>query len=372
MPELEPTRGPNRALAAAVALGVLAVAAVLSGPIFGPPAASPSPSPSPAAATEAPDRWAALRRPLALPSVGLDGSCPSTGVVLRSADLAPLPWPGRVVPFGAFHAGRLYYDEDSARWDSLSLFWVGDGQARDALVRGRSLDGTMDVGFGDGLDPLLEMQLDGAETQALVPGWSLFHADVTRVQRPGCYGLQIDTATDSTLVVFEARHAAEAVVEMLERPLTRLDMPPDACSQVQPGAQAPFGALGEGPVFLALQNGSGTPAPISLSQEPSQEPAQEPSQDGWRRVGRLSWLIDPRYRGPVVIRSATAAQIRFGGTSDDRAALELPVTSFIHGDEEPGWRNFISDAWVREPGCYAMQVDLLTGSSAFAAFQVVP
>jgi hypothetical protein len=362
MPELEPTRGPNRALAAAVALGVLAVAALLSGPIFGPSAASPSPSPSPAAATEAPDRWTALRRPLTLPSLGLDGSCPATGVVLRSADLAPLPWPGRVVPFGAFHGGRLYYDADSARWDSLSLFWVGDGRPRDALVRGRSLDGTMDVGFGDGLDPLLEMRLDGSEAEELVPGWSLYHADVTRVQQPGCYGLQIDTATDSTLVVFEARHAEEAVAEMLQRPLTMLDMPPDACSRIQPTAQAPFGALGETPVFLALQTSPGVP--ISLS--------QTPSQDGWHRVTRLPWLIDPGYRGPVVIRSATAAQIRFGGTSDDRAALVLPVTAFIHGDEEPGWRNFISDAWVREPGCYAMQVDLVASSRAFPVFQVVP
>lgn len=362
MPEQEPSRGPNRALAGAVAVGVLAIAALLSGPILGPSAAGPSAQPSRAAATATPDRWAALRRPLALPRPGLDGSCPATGVVLRSADLAPLPWPGRVVPFGAFHAGRLYYDAGSARWDSLSLFWVGDGQPHDALVRGRSLDGTMDIGFGDALDPLLEMRLDGDNAEELVPGWSLFNTDVTRVQEPGCYGFQIDTATDSTVVVFDARHTGEAVAEMLARPLTRLEMPPDACARIEPTARAPFGALGEGPIYLALQTSPGVP--ISLS--------EAPSEDGWHRVARLPWLIDPRYRGPVVIRSATAAQIRFGGTSDDRAALALPVTSFIHGDEEPGWRNFISDAWVREPGCYAMQVDLLSNSSAFAAFQVVP
>jgi hypothetical protein len=360
-------RGPNRVVAGAVAIVVLAVAALLSGPIFGPGVPSGSAPPTSSlrpAATTTPDLWAALHRPLALPSLGLDGSCPTTGVALRSADLAPLPWPGRVVPFGAFHAGRLYYDADSAQWDSLSLFWVGDGQPRDALVRGRSLDRTMDVGFGDGLDPLLEMRLDGTEAEALVPGWSLFHADVTRVQQPGCYGLQIDSDTASIVVVFEARQAIEAVADMLARPLTPVDTPPDTCSRIEPTVRAPFGALGEGPVYLALQNGPGIAVPISLS--------QAPSEDGWHRVRRLPWLIDPRYRGPVVIRSATAAEIRFGGTGDDRAALVLPVTAFIHGDEAPGWRTYNSDAWVRAPGCYAVQVDLLANSSVFTAFEVVP
>src|SRR5438034_11636820 len=208
MAEQQPVRVPSRVLAVGVAVILLAAAALLSGPILGPGQPSPAASsrPSGAAATTLPDRWAALERPLALPHLGTDGSCPTTGVILRSADLAPLPWPGPVVPFGAFHAGRLYYDADAARWDSLSLFWVGDGQPRDAILRGRSLDGTMDVGFGDASDPLLEMRLDGGLTEGLVPGWSLYHAAVTRVQEPGCYGLQVDTADESSVIVFEARH----------------------------------------------------------------------------------------------------------------------------------------------------------------------
>jgi hypothetical protein len=367
MRERESIRGPNRVLAGAVAVGVLAVAALLSGPIIGPGAASPSarPSSTVTAVTATLDPWAALRRPLALPSLGLDGSCPTTGVVLRSHDLAPLPWPGRVVPFGAFHAGRLYFDEEASAWDSLSLFWVGDGQPRDALVRGRRLGGTqgdgLDLGFGDAFAPTLEMRLDGGEAEELVPGWSLYHADVARVQETGCYGLQIDTSTDSTLVVFDARHADEAVAEMLARPLKLTAMAPDACSTIDRTEGARFGALGEGPAYVALQNRG---APISLS--------QTPSQDGWHEIGTLGWLIDPRERGPVVIRSATDAQIRFGGTSDEQADLVLPVTSFTHGEEAPGWRSYNSVAWVRSPGCYGMQVDLLTNSSVFPVFQVVP
>jgi hypothetical protein len=365
MRERESIRGPNRVLAGAVAVGVLAVAALLSGPIFGPSAASPTEPQTRAAATPTPDRWAAFRRPLALPSLGTDGSCPTTGVVLRSADLAPLPWPGRVVPFGAFHAGRLYFDAEPSAWDSLSLFWVGDGQPRDALVRGQSLDGTqgdgLDIGFGDALHPVLEMRLDGGEAEELVPGWSLYHADVARVQETGCYGLQIDTDTASILVVFEARHADDAVAEMLARPVKLTDMAPDACSTIDRTEGARFGALGEGPAYLALQNRG---VPISLS--------QTPSQDGWHEVATLEWLIDPRERGPVVIRSATEAQMRFGGTSDEQANLSLPVTSFTHGEEAPGWRSYISEAWVRAPGCYAVQVDLLTSSAVFPALQVVP
>lgn len=364
MHEPEPTRGPSRVIAGAVAVGVLAVAALLSGPVLGPSAANPSAPPLPRtlpAATATPDRWAALRRPLALPSLGLDGSCPTTGVILRSANLAPLPWPGSVAPYGALHAGALYYDTDAAPWDSLSLFWVSDGQPIDAIVRGRSLDGTMEIGFGDALNPAPEMQLDRGQAEELVPGWWLYHADVARVQEEGCFGLQIDTATASTLVVFDARHAEEAVAYMQARPLKLTDVAPDACSTIDLTEGARFGALGEGPAYLALQNRG---VPISLS--------QSPSQDGWHEVATLRWLIDPRERGPVVIRSATDAQIRFGGTRDEQADLSLPVTSFTHGEEAPGWRTYNSDAWVRAPGCYAVQVDLLTSSSVFPALRVVP
>src|SRR5439155_1877946 len=136
------------------------------------------------------------------------------------------------------------------------------------------------------------------------------------------------------------------------------------CATVESGPRAPFGALGEGPAYLAWQHGPGGADPISIE--------GIAPQDGWYQVGRLPWLIDPRERGPVVVRSATTAEIRFGGTGVDRTALVLPVTSFIHGEEEPGWRTFISDGWVRAPGCYAMQVDLLGSSSVFPVFRVVP
>ena len=365
MRDTEPARGPSRAIAGAVAVGVLAVAALLSGPIFGPSAANPSarlPSPTPAAATATPDRWAELRRPLRLPSLGLDGSCPTTGIVLRSADLAPLPWPGNVVPLGAFRDGSLYYDSESARWDSLSLVWVAEGRATDALVRGGSLEGTRAVGFGDGLDPLGEMRLDGGDAEPLVPGWAIFHSDSVRVQQPGCYALQIDTATDSSLVVFDARHTEDAVAELLERPIKPLVAPEDDCSRIEHREVAPnaSNAVGPGPAYMGWSGG-----PIKLS--------ATPAQDVWRLVLTSAWFVDARERGPVIVRSATGAAIRFDGTSADRATLALPVGSFIQAPGDlPGWRSFFAEVWVSEPGCYVLQVDSLTASYAFAAFEATP
>ncbi len=367
--ELDPrdaTPGPNRALAVAVALAILAVAAVFSGPLFGPAPSTPSPVATPAAS---PDRWSAIRRPLSLPALPDDGSCPASGEARDPAGpgLAPLPGFGPVFPFGAFHAGRLYYDRENWPWDSLSLAWVArEDEVTDALVRGRRLDGPGEVGFGDNRDPVGEMRLAAGDVEPLVPGWVMYRADTTRVRQPGCYALQIDTPRSSQAVVFEARHTDDAVAELLARPVEQGAIPPDACEQIQPLDVAPFanGALGAGPAYLAWQTAIVEAGPISLS--------AAPSRNDWHLVQAAPWLVDPRDRGPVVVRSASELEIRFGGTSADQSVLVLPVASGIRGDEGPGWRSFFSELWIREPGCYALQVDLLTASYSFAAFEVVP
>lgn len=67
-------------------------------------------------------------------------------------------------------------------------------------VRGQRLDGPHEVRFDDPaiVELILEPGLD-----ALPGGWRDYPS-FTRLQAPGCYAYQVDTETDSTVIVFRA------------------------------------------------------------------------------------------------------------------------------------------------------------------------
>jgi hypothetical protein len=247
----------------------------------------------------------------------------------------------------------------------------------DALVRGRRLDGSVDgqpdLGFGDRLDPLMEMHLAMADSESIgtlasLFGWKLIHGDVARVRRTGCYAVQIDTPGGSEAFAFEATYALEAVSELRARPLDPTAITEASCDRIQARDINSFalGALGDGPPYLVWQafQGRRDRGPISLS--------ELELSDGWYALPVAPWLISPRDRGPTVIRSDGPHEIRFGGPGVANDVEVLPVTSTIHGEEGAGWRAFFSNMWIREPGCYGLQVDTISGSEVFPAFKVVP
>jgi hypothetical protein len=193
-----------------------------------------------------------------------------------------------------------------------------------------------------------------------VSGWVEYHPDLSLIERPGCYALQIDRPDGSSVVVFEARPASEAAAGLLKRPIRAIPSADADCERIQVTNPAGSEVVGPGPAYLAWP---GTAVKLT-----------EATQDGeWRQVISNPWMIDQHDRGPLVVRGVGDAPVRFDGTDDGHTALATSIGSFTSYPDLPlGWRMFFADIWVKTPGCYVLQVDLLTTTYSFAAFEVVP
>jgi hypothetical protein len=158
----------------------------------------------------------------------------------------------------------------------------------------------------------------------------------------------------------------------LRRPLRFPKVPAGATCQVTPGhpvpRSAPFGgiALGNGPVRPIIVSDSGydpnAPNPVVAFR------IKAPG--GWRWVKTL-WFSSPTYRGAALVRGRRLdgqGSMGLGELQAPQPVLELPAGPSVN--EAAGWRNWPSRTWVREPGCYAYQVDTETGSEiiVFRAF----
>jgi hypothetical protein len=195
------------------ALGGLTVAGrLLDLPDDRPPQAAPAPSttsvqvsatslPPPAAVPAVP---AALRRPLRLPGLRRDGSCPTSQAV------GPAITPARPVAAVAVGDGPVYpvlfRAAGGGRLDrSAVAYWDAPAPlGGPAIVRGHRLGRPGDrIGFQDGQEASrLVHVLDPA---AAYPAGARGHWwRPTRLRAgPGCYGLQIDGARFSQVLVVE-------------------------------------------------------------------------------------------------------------------------------------------------------------------------
>ncbi len=92
-------------------------------------------------------------------------------------------------------------------WRAGRVQWVAAPSYRGpVLIRGRRLDGTGAVGFGEGRVPDDELQLLASGQQAPTPpGGGRAWLSFTRVRVPGCYGYQVDGTSFSRVIVFRAR-----------------------------------------------------------------------------------------------------------------------------------------------------------------------
>jgi hypothetical protein len=114
-------------------------------------------------------------------------------------------------------------------------------------------------------------------------------------------------------------------------------------------SRRPFGTLfGTGPIYAGLGT---SPAIVNLK--------TGISEGGWYLVKTL-WVADPAFVGPVLIRGGridTPGEMRFGPGPDPLPSLELVATPPA---DNTRWHDWPQYTRIREPGCYAFQLDSIT------------
>jgi hypothetical protein len=271
-------------------------------------------------------------------------SCP----VSQGADLTSDLPAGSAFGTGPVHAvfaesaGKAFFDDDFGVWKRIDMLWVAEpGYSGQVVVRGEQLRGHGEVSFGDAAEqaPSSQVVLDTSQAAPLGQGgWTLLAEMPMRIRGPGCYEIEIDTGSTSSVFVFEAGTVEDAWVK-LARPLR---LPSIGAGQACPATpttdkvQFVGGAIGDGPVYLA---GGG---------------------------GRAIWLTDTRELGPILIRSSRidgSGELLFGTDMFLSPQLRLPIHSYVTSlGQSPGWRQFVTSTRASTDGCYAAQIDTLSGS----------
>jgi hypothetical protein len=303
-------------------------------------------------------------RPLKLPTVGVGQPCPVSTTSEPGDGQTALLGDGPVRLRLPNAAGSAFFeDAPGGRWKGMDVLWTATPAfTGKALVRGARLDGPGELGFGDPVEPMHELEIDSATKPAIsIDGRSVVARTAIRLKVAGCYGIQIDTGERSSIVVFEAKPIEEAFAR-LERSLQLPNPGRSTCPATSTTGSVPFihVALGTGPIYLA--GGSS----VSL--------ANSAQSDGDRLIKQV-WIADPREPGPILIRGDridAPGDVRFDGGSEPTHELRLPILSYEStSNQPPGWRIFNSYLGVSSPGCYAMQVDTLS-SSRWLVFEVTP
>jgi hypothetical protein len=155
----------------------------------------------------------ALRRPLQLPLVEPGEACPASlgrdyensefgGVVLGKPPVQPLIGPNRERDVDAAKTGVLRL-RPRGRWHYIKTLWFARPSYQGpTYVRGRQLDGSQRVFFGDD-HSLVDPYLSPGPTANTTKGFRQWPGG-TWLRAPGCYAWQIDGESFSQVIVFEA------------------------------------------------------------------------------------------------------------------------------------------------------------------------
>lgn len=196
---------------ASMVLAALCLCACQSG------ASKLSTPPATATSTTAPVTWSQLmQRPLNIPSAPPGTPCARD----RGHEIHPAfslaVGKGPVYAAGSLGEsdGILEYappqNYHSATWGGQKTLWVIDSAYRGAvLIRGRQIDGPHEVRFDRGLDEQGKGTLEELQPALRLLGskedpWANYPT-ATRLDTPGCYAFQVDGASFSYLIYFQAR-----------------------------------------------------------------------------------------------------------------------------------------------------------------------
>jgi hypothetical protein len=165
---------------------------------------------APVGASASDPDWTALQRPLHLPALGPGGRCPASKLAPQITGtmygVEPALGSGPVYPIVPPSGVVAYFRPNGWKtWAGEKVLWfVMPDYTGPVLIRGRRLSGSQLMRFDDGANPRPQIRLASGETvtwTGQVPG-SRGRPSYVRVRVPGCYGVQIDGTTFSSIVVF--------------------------------------------------------------------------------------------------------------------------------------------------------------------------
>jgi hypothetical protein len=142
-----------------------------------------------------------LRRPLHLPSLRADGTCPVSSRHVVSAQYSPALGRGPAYPAVFDEQSTLHYGGAvfPPPWTGQKVLWiVAPAYRGPILIRGHQVGGRWWVGFdGFASRPWSEMRIKGT-------GDWLGYPSYTRIRAAGCFAYQVDGSSFSRVVVFRA------------------------------------------------------------------------------------------------------------------------------------------------------------------------
>jgi hypothetical protein len=323
--------------------------------------------------------WPRLeRRPVHVPGLREDGSCPVNQQWTRATSIGMgvpgrglfLHGPGPVYPsMGRLHPGVLpvAFGSDPTKWARTKVVWkVSPAYSGPLLIRGHQVGGRHQVGFGGSPQhPWRELRIPFAYASGSHSAGGLM-----RVPTVGCYAWQFDGLGFSHTLVFRAMALPHQ--PMRPRPhgpvWRKLSNRQIRLPHITAGATCPVTAkdtpyhphhvnlvpdyrlkhgkgYGAGPVF---------PLAADLSRFPLK--ARRHGIGSWY-AGGLGWGIDNRYRGPVLVRGRQLDghhQMRF------QTAMPAPrrhSLRFRSPRPDRTRRSFKTEIRVPTPGCYGWQID---------------
>lgn len=245
---------------------------------------------------------------------------------------------------GDFWAGldRAYDGQWFAGPAGLKVGWVLPGPGSGLSVEGQRLDGR------DG--PPLQLSIPSDYGGGFQPSTLVFPT-------PGCWAVTArvgERALRFVVLVHPAdpnpARAGPRPGSDFWQPLRRpLRLPPlaagGACpvSTIQRVSRIDGAVLGVGPIYAGGLGSEGTVNLAGLAIGPA--------------TLRATWIADPRYQGPVLIRGRqldAASELRFGTVG---GALPEYAAGWRQAAREPDWRIWDVSVQVPAAGCYAFQID---------------
>lgn len=171
-----------------------------------PPGATPSPI---VLTTAPPDTWSALQQvPLHIPTLAPGEPCPVAPVGQVNPNLGDALGMGPVFLVGLGKQGVVDLSGSAGMqnglYNILALIAAPPAYAADMLARGRQMDGPSSLLFSadNGSSIFDQWKLSPANAGQSSDGWLIWNTSL-EVGVPGCYGLQIDSAGFSEVIVFQ-------------------------------------------------------------------------------------------------------------------------------------------------------------------------